>query len=125
MCGKCRQSPYLAVPPAMSSTDSASGHCGRSRPASTHSTSVSAGVKAFRIWMKATLSVRYAALPKNMVAAVDAMMGASRVTHVCAGGMGRSVVNPACTRREQHCKDTEHKGRELRGWRWRLVVGDV
>lgn len=43
-----------AVPPAMSSTLPASGQEGRSRPAATHSSSVSAGVKALRIWMKLT-----------------------------------------------------------------------
>lgn len=43
----------LAVPNAMSSTDTTSGHCNCSSPARTHSSSVSAGVNALRICRQA------------------------------------------------------------------------
>lgn len=43
----------LAVPNAMSSTETTSGHCNCSSPARTHSSSVSAGVNALRIYSQA------------------------------------------------------------------------
>jgi hypothetical protein len=46
-------------------------------------------------WVNATESVGYAALPKNMVAAVEATIGAMRVRANFSGGTGRRGAAPA------------------------------